>query len=160
MLYKLFCSLNGENIIAIYMLYKWFCSFNGENIIATYIYISFHFNPQNGKMLFLSYLNISNTYQLFKYIPFEHSHDLWNWPDTNHRNSTLCMLMALYKSIFAHQLRWQTLFNTLRLRQNGCHVSDGILNAFSWMKTFEFHLRLDWNLFLRFELTIFQHWFR
>ena len=33
-------------------------------------------------------------------------------------------------------------------------------NAFSWMKTFEFRLRFDWNLFLRFELTIFQHWFR
>ena len=33
-------------------------------------------------------------------------------------------------------------------------------NAFSWMKMYEFHLRFHWNLFLRFELTIFQHWFR
>ena len=33
-------------------------------------------------------------------------------------------------------------------------------NAFSWMKMYEFRLRFHWNLFLRFELTIFQHWFR
>ena len=33
-------------------------------------------------------------------------------------------------------------------------------NAFSWMKIYEFCLRLDWILFLGFELTIFQHWFR
>ena len=33
-------------------------------------------------------------------------------------------------------------------------------NEFSWMKTFEFRLRFGWNLFLRFELTTFQHLFR
>ena len=33
-------------------------------------------------------------------------------------------------------------------------------NPFSWMKIYEFHLRFDWSLFLRFELTIYQHWFR
>ena len=33
-------------------------------------------------------------------------------------------------------------------------------NAFSWMKMLEFRLRNHWNLFLRFELTIFLHCFR
>ena len=33
-------------------------------------------------------------------------------------------------------------------------------NAFSWMKMLEFRLRFHWSLFLRFELTIFQHWLR
>ena len=33
-------------------------------------------------------------------------------------------------------------------------------NAFSRMKMYEFRLRFHWILFLRFELTIFQHWFR
>ena len=33
-------------------------------------------------------------------------------------------------------------------------------NAFSWMKMLEFRLWNHWNLFLRFELTISQHWFR
>ena len=33
-------------------------------------------------------------------------------------------------------------------------------NAFSWMKIHEFRVRFHWNLFLRIELTILQHWFR
>ena len=33
-------------------------------------------------------------------------------------------------------------------------------NAFSWMKIYEFRLRFYRNLFLRFQLTTFQHWFR
>ena len=33
-------------------------------------------------------------------------------------------------------------------------------SAFSWMKIYEFRLRFRWSLFLRFELTIFQYWFR
>ena len=33
-------------------------------------------------------------------------------------------------------------------------------NAFSWMEMHEFRLRFHWSLFLRFQLTIFQHWFR
>ena len=33
-------------------------------------------------------------------------------------------------------------------------------SAFSWMKMFEFQLKFHWSLFLRFQLTIFQHWFR
>ena len=33
-------------------------------------------------------------------------------------------------------------------------------NAFSWMKMYEPRFRFHWGLFLRFQLTIFQHWFR
>ena len=33
-------------------------------------------------------------------------------------------------------------------------------NAFSWMKMYEFRLRFHWCLFLMFQLTLFQHWFR
>ena len=33
-------------------------------------------------------------------------------------------------------------------------------SAFSWMKMFEFQLKFHWSLFLRVQLTIFQHWFR
>ena len=33
-------------------------------------------------------------------------------------------------------------------------------SAFSWMKMHEFRLRFHWNLFLRVQSTIFQHWFR
>ena len=33
-------------------------------------------------------------------------------------------------------------------------------NAFSWMKMLEFRLKFPWSLFIRGQLTIFQHWFR
>ena len=33
-------------------------------------------------------------------------------------------------------------------------------NVFSWMKMYEFRLPFHLSLFLNFELTIFQHWFR
>ena len=33
-------------------------------------------------------------------------------------------------------------------------------NAFSWMKMFDFQLKFHGRLFLRVQLTIFQHWFR
>ena len=33
-------------------------------------------------------------------------------------------------------------------------------NAFSWIKMWEFCLRIHWSLFLSFELRIFQHWLR
>ena len=40
-------------------------------------------------------------------------------------------------------------------------ISQTILsNAFSWMKMLEFQLKFHWSLFLRVQLTIFQHWFR
>ena len=32
-------------------------------------------------------------------------------------------------------------------------------SAFSWMKMLEFQLKVHWSLFLRVQLTIFQHWF-
>ena len=52
--------------------------------------------------------------------------------------------------------------NTLRSRQNGHNIADGILehkNTFSWMKLYGFRLICHWSLFLRELLTIFQHWF-
>ena len=33
-------------------------------------------------------------------------------------------------------------------------------STFSWMKMFEFRWKFHWSLFLRVQLTIFQHWFR
>ena len=52
-----------------------------------------------------------------------------------------------------------------RLTHWGRDKMDAILqttfsNALSWMKMYEFRLGFHWSLFLTFELTIFQHWFR
>ena len=51
-------------------------------------------------------------------------------------------------------------FNTLRPRQMDAISQTTFSNAFSWMKMFEFRLKFHWSLFLRYQLTIFQHWFR
>ena len=47
----------------------------------------------------------------------------------------------------------QTGFNTLRPRQNGCHFPDNIFKCI-------FLNENVWILFLKVQLTIFQHWFR
>ena len=50
--------------------------------------------------------------------------------------------------------------NTLRQRKMDAISQTTFSSAFSWMKMFEFRLKFHWNLFLRVQLTIFQHWFR
>ena len=60
---------------------------------------------------------------------------------------------------------WRTLNMSLVLTHWGRDKMAAILqttfsNIFSWMKMYEFRLRFHWSLFLSFELTIFQHWFR
>ena len=57
-------------------------------------------------------------------------------------------------------LKMMLLFNTLRSRQNGRHFSDDIFKCIFLNEMCEFCLRFHWSLFLRFLLTIFQHWFR
>ena len=52
---------------------------------------------------------------------------------------------------------WSTKVDTLRPRQNGCHFADGISK---WIFMNE-NMYLDiYNLFLRVQLTIKQHWIR
>ena len=66
------------------------------------------------------------------------------------------LVMSLMFLPHKHSLCQMTFLNTLRPRQ----IDVVFANAFSWMKMLEFRLRFHWNLFLRVELTVFQHWFR
>ena len=50
--------------------------------------------------------------------------------------------------------------NTLRPRQMAAIFQTTFSNAFSWMKMYQFSLRLHWSLFPRVKLTIFHPWFR
>ena len=43
---------------------------------------------------------------------------------------------------------------------NGRYSADDIFKCIFWMKMFEFRLKYHWSLFLRFQWTIFHHWFR
>ena len=65
--------------------------------------------------------------------------------------------VVLVKRRFSH--RWVQI-NTLRPRQNGRHFADDIFKCIFLMKMFEFRLKFQWSLFLRVQLTVFQHWFR
>ena len=49
--------------------------------------------------------------------------------------------------------------HTLRLRQNGRHFTDDLFKCIFLMKMIH-SLNISLELFLRFEFTIFQHWFR
>ena len=71
----------------------------------------------------------------------------WNWYYNCLWNSFL---------IFSPRLS----VNTLRPRQMDAICQTTFSSAFYWMKTFELLIKFHRSLFLRVELTTFQHWFR
>ena len=77
-------------------------------------------------------------------------------------NIVVPKLLPLLKIMNMCSLLNHTYFNPLRPRQNGHHFTEDTfkMNAFSWMKMFEIQLKFHWSLFLRVQLTIFQHWLR
>ena len=50
--------------------------------------------------------------------------------------------------------------NTLRARKMAAIFQTTFSNVFSRIKIFKLQLEFHWSLFLRVQLTIFQHWFR
>ena len=64
------------------------------------------------------------------------------------------------REIMAQSIQRSRPINTLRPRQMDAISQTTFSNAFSWMKMHEIRLRYHRSLYLRFELTIFQHWFR
>ena len=70
------------------------------------------------------------------------------------------MFLCMY-DIFISSTSWQNMsvVNTLRQRQMAAISQTTFSNAFSRIKMYKFRLGFHWNLFLRFELTIFQDWF-
>ena len=59
-----------------------------------------------------------------------------------------------------HAIWVKSTFKILRPRQITAISQMTFSNAFSWVKMCEFRLGFHWGLFLRLELTIFQHWLR
>ena len=50
--------------------------------------------------------------------------------------------------------------NTLRPRQNGRHFADDTFKRIFFNENVRISINFHWNLFLRFQSTIFHHWFR
>ena len=86
-----------------------------------------------------------------------------HWQQSWHYNSWVSVYVnhqALVSSNYAfQQLHFEPLTHWDRDKMDA--ISQTIFwSAFSWMKMFEFRLKFHWSLFLRVQLTIFQHWFR
>ena len=79
-------------------------------------------------------------------------HSSANQPDLSHESSAT--------SIDSKTCNTWTSLLTHWGRDKMAIVSQTLSNAFSWMKMLEFRLGFHWSLFLRFQLTIIQHWFR
>ena len=82
-------------------------------------------------------------------------HSWWCWQPHN----------SIYEETGNHRKQFSRqyfvlLLITLRPRKNGRYFADHILSAFYWMKMYELRLKVHRSLFLRVQLTIFQHWFR
>ena len=85
--------------------------------------------------------------------------DVLSWDLAKPRNPEISsrVFRSLCKQLWCRTMR---LLIHLSL-DNTCAISRTIFSdAFSWMKIDEFGLRFHWILFLRVQLTTFQHWFR
>ena len=53
------------------------------------------------------------------------------------------------------------LYTLLRLRHNiAATLCTTFLYVFYWMKTFDFQMKIPWNIFLQVSLTVNHHWFK
>ena len=146
-----------------------------------------HYHDKYGHMAIFIVCEMDNTIILFPSLYFYLDYNvinMWLWPHyfpdgiVNFPTIILwifvCYIIIIIKSeiwITSHRLRLghKTVTCVVCLamvlthwgRDNMATISQTILsNAFSWMKMLEFRLKFHWCLFLRIELTIFQHWFR
>ena len=86
--------------------------------------------------------------------------DTWSCCDTNRSHitsSTISKCIYWFFSNIDFQLR---LFTHWGRDKTAAISKTTFSNVFSWMKIYEFRSRFHWSLFLRFKLTISQHWFR
>ena len=96
---------------------------------------------------------MSNMYILICMAFYRVTHvEMWFWDQTDWHGLCNDVQSALYMYL-APMTHWG--------RDKMAAVSQTMFsNTFSLMKIYEFRLKFHWSLFLRFQLTIFQHWFR
>ena len=74
------------------------------------------------------------------------------------RNTLFALFHCLYKERLLCPCESPPSTNTLRPRQNGRRFD--IFKCIFLNEKFDFRFKFHWSLFLRVQLTIFQHWFR
>ena len=65
-----------------------------------------------------------------------------------------------WRSLICNMTFIQSLFNSLRPRQNGCHFADDIVKCIFMKEKCCILIQIHWNLFLMVQSTKSQHWFR
>ena len=115
----------------------------------------------NGWTVALYPLNCSNeTYiYLFCRVPVSKASKLVDIryggrPDQSNSTWAIFVRMMIWDTLI-----WQSLTPWGRDKMAGIFQTT-FSNVFSWMKIFEFRLEFHWSLFVRFQLTINQHWSR
>ena len=94
-------------------------------------------------------------WKIYLDIPRESTDDI-----TKTRYVTISSFTYCVGNVFCCGYGLFTIVNALRPRSNGLHFADDTFKCIFLSEKFAFGLKLHWNLFLRFQLTIFQHWLR
>ena len=114
-----------------------------------------HHDGPNTKIVSTRFLGFSRRANIFK--PWKSVSD----PKRNSVIFSVCRVMTIVpRASNRISLIHGSSINTLRPRQSGRHFADDIFKCILGMNMCEFRLRFDCSLFLKFELTIFQHWLR
>ena len=79
----------------------------------------------------------------------------WHWTGGKPLSEQIMVSLLTHKCI-----TWPQWVNTLRPRQNCHHFVHNIFKCIFLKENVWISLRMLWSLFLGFELTILQHWFR
>ena len=111
----------------------------------------------DGRMLYI----VSNPMNKASYNErISYAHVMFNNMDSIQRVSFIRTVVAWsVKRWIKHISQWYILTHWGRDKMAAV-AQTTLSNALSWMKMLEFLLRFHWSLFLRIQLTIFQHWFR
>ena len=156
----------GYEIPARFMIHK-ICYLFGVNTQQA-VFCVFHGHPPSQIKFILSKLDISyNTISFLQNIHKKTKQNKTKTPQLTHEDnvwSVLCKFIIILIYIILHFLlacyMWYFISTHWGRDEMAAIFQTTFWNAFSRKKMYEFRLQFHWSLFLRFELTIFQHWFR
>ena len=134
------------------------CYYPKSSSALSYLY--YHFKGTSFlKMIYMCvFMEKQYMFMPFMYIFLEY----WYVPAVVKLSSRYELLRWSSVCIFfqdSHQFCWSGLTHWGRERMAAI-LQTTFSNALSWMIIYEFRLKFHWSLFPRFQLTIFQHWFR
>ena len=140
--------------------FQWFCLDGREKLLVLDFIINIESQVRGFVVLFCESNEITQCVFHFIFVTLKSTYLRRNEAMPSYKWN-ICTILRLARDIMFPLLVTRFAFNnTLRPRQMDAISQTTFSNAFSWLKMFEFRLKFHWSLFLRVQLTIFQHWFR